>query len=122
MAGQFGVDNLIKIGDLVLEGANVLEKMTKEEGSGVAKAAHAMLLFDELMAIPSVDFSKLDDELKELDAEDKEKLNSHFKAKLDLENDKVEESVEKVFSMALKLEGVIKEVISLVSGFKKQEA
>jgi hypothetical protein len=120
MAGQHGVDNLIKIADLVLEGGNVAEKMINEEGGSMAKAAHAMLLFDELMALPTVDFSKLDDEAKELDQEDKDKLNAHFKAKLDLEDDKIEESIEKVFGMALKLEGVVREVISLVKGFREE--
>lgn len=122
MAGEFGVDNLIKVSDLVLEAANVAEKISKEEGAGMAKAAHAMMLFDEIMALPSIEFSKLGKELNELDAEDKEKLNTHFKAKLDLQDDKVEEAVEKTFAMALKLEGVVREVIALAKEFKKDEA
>lgn len=121
MAGQFGVDNLIKVGDVIVEGGHVAEKMINEEGSGMAKAAHMMLMFDELMALPTVDFSLLDDELKELDQADKDKLNAHFKEKLDLEDDEVEEKIEKVFAMALKLEGVVREVIGLVQEFKKED-
>ena len=121
MAGNFGVDNLIKVANVILEGGNVIEKIINEEGNGMAKAAHAMLLFDELMALPTVEFSKLDDEAKELDQEDKDKLNAHFKAKLDLEDDKIEDAIEKTFGMALKLEGVVREIVALVKSFKEEE-
>jgi len=120
MAGQFGVDNLIKIADVLLEGANVAEKMLKDEGNTMAKAAHAMLLFDELMMLPSTDFTKLDDEIKELDAEDKSKLEAHFKLKLNLADDQVEQSVERIFSMLLKVEGIVKELVALVASFKEE--
>lgn len=122
MAGQFGVDNLIKVSNVILEGGNVIDKIMKEEGGSMAKAAHAMMLFDELMMLPTINYDIIDDEIKELDAEDKAKLDAHFMAKLDIANDQVEESIEKVFSMILKLETIVKEILALVKSFKAEEA
>ena len=121
MAGLFGVDNLIKVADVILEAGNVAEKMINEEGNSMAKAAHIMMLFDELMQLPSTDFSKLGDEAKELDNEDKAKLEAHFKAKLDLTDDRLEANIEKIFGMVLKVEGVVREVIGLVKSFKASD-
>lgn len=123
MAGQFGVDNFLKVADVVIEAGNVFDKIKSDkEATTAQKATYAMLLFDEVMLLPSVKFSEIKNELKELDAEDKAKLNTHFKAKFDIADDQVEAKIEHVFEVMLKLEGVVTEVIELVKSFKKVEA
>lgn len=118
MDGKFGVENLKKVLDIVLEGGNVAEDIAKEEGNTMAKIGHVTQMFDELMALTGVDFSLLDDEIKELGDVDRAELLAHMKSKFDLENDVLELKIEEGLSLAKEASDFVLKVISYVKALK----
>ena len=114
---SFGISNLKKVLAPLLQVGEVVEKMKATEGA--AKWSHLMLLADELMGLSSVEWSKLDDELKDLNATEREELLGWAKAKFDLENDKTEALVESALSASVKVYSLVDEVIKMVKDAKK---
>ena len=94
MGGEHGVENSLKVLELLAEGGNVAEDMAQGSGSFLDKAKHLAKLTDELWALTGVSWGELAKELKELDGEDRQKLYDGFKVKFNLDNDVVEALVE----------------------------
>ena len=88
------MENLGKIADLVCELGNVAEDLAKKDYYAVAK------LMDEVSALPGVDWKALKDEALNYDAD---ALSARIEAKLDLENDALEDKIEKVTKVVLKV-------------------
>jgi hypothetical protein len=101
---------------LMAELGNVAERMTLDlkAGKGVAAAGALLMLTDELMGLPSLEWSKLGAEYKDLSDAEREELKAALAAKLDLENDKVEGKIEAALHLAVDLEKLVQGVIALV--------
>jgi hypothetical protein len=99
MSGQYGVEQVGKVLDVVVEGGNVAEEVIKGQGV-LGKITPVGQLLDELMALSSLDGAKLKLEVGEIDSADKAALVERFKAKFDLEDDHVEGLVEEGLGLA----------------------
>lgn len=108
---KYGVENLKKCLDVALEGGNVLGAM---KAPGNAGAAEFLRLTDEIMALPSVEYKQLDDELKDLSAEEVASLHAHIAQKLDIPQDKVEAVAEQALLLALKIATLSQDAAKLV--------
>ena len=61
---------------------------------------------------------ELPDELRDLDDEERDEIVAYFADKFDLDNDELEEKLERVFSVAVGLAGEVVEIIDLVKAFR----
>lgn len=105
----------------LVEAGNVADKIVSSEGT-VAKFSQLMALSDEIFALVGLKISELGTEFKDLDQSEKDEIIAFVKEKLDISNDKVEGFIESACAIAVKLEGVIFEVVELVKSAKSQEA
>lgn len=115
MAEKFGIENLEK---LVLLGGEVgrVSSVIKAEWQGGAKAGSLLRLIeltDELAALAGVKYDLLDDEWKDLSAEERKALADAFAAKFDVADDKAEALVEKTFRLTLSLVSGVQELVVL---------
>ncbi len=118
----FGVENIKKVLAAVLEGGNVAGKIVAAKGSKWLAMANLMDLVDEVMALTTVKWDLLDDEYKDMSASEKEDVMTFIKEKFDIPQNKVEAAIERSLSIAMKLEGIIKETIALVKDLQAAEA
>lgn len=99
MAGQYGVEQVGKVLDVVVEAGNVVEDVIKGQGV-LGKIMPVGSILDELMALSSLDAAMLKLEAGEIDAADKAALVERFKAKFDLADEHVEALVEEGLQIA----------------------
>jgi len=118
MGGQLGVTNLKKCLDVAYELGNVLEDAAAPNQSLSQRLGHSMQLLDELMALPGVDFSKVDDEVRDLDDGDKAELLAHMKQKFDLDDDVLEAKVEEGVALAADLASTVVRSVKYVGTLK----
>lgn len=95
---KYGIKNVLPIVMLGVEMGNIADKMGRTKG--MARYMHITSLFDEVMALGSVDFSQVKLELKDLDATERATIEKDIKDKFDI--------VDK------NLEGVIEEAINII--------
>ena len=119
MAGEHGVDQVIKAWDVVVELGNVADKVSMERGGTMAKVAHMTALFDELMALPGLDFEKLSKQAGELDTDDIKKIMDHTKLKLDLIDDVSEAQIEKGLELVVEGYAFLTKVIDFSKEVRK---
>lgn len=100
MGGAHGVVNTNKVLDVIWEGGNVAEDIAKAEGNTLQKLSPLMSLFDELMALPDVDWAEFKAERGEYDSEDWAAMVAHAKSKFDLDDDVLEAKIEEDLSLA----------------------
>lgn len=117
---MLGIANLKKVLALVLECANVADKVRKAEGSGVAKYAALMNLWDEVVAIGGVSFDQVLPEIKDLDDAEQAELYAFLKEKLALEADnaKLEGIIEDMVGVLLEAEALVKRAVAMVEAYK----
>jgi len=114
---EVGYDN-IKIGfDLVIESANVMDKIRQGEGS--AKFMPLLDLIDEVSKIPDFDYSMFKLEWKNLNADEREALIEHGKKKFELSNKAVEAKIEAASEISVSLIALIPQAIRLVQDLKE---
>ncbi len=101
---------------LIIELGNVIDKMAHT--TGAAKYAALLGLMDEVAAIGAVDFTKLGESVKALDDAGKAELVAFLKEKLDLADDVMEKKIEDGVALAVKVEGMVQEILALVASFK----
>lgn len=111
------MENLKKVFDVVVEAGNVADKIVQSVKAGAAWASlsHLMLLMDEIMALPGVDFSVVHLEWKASREESHAQLKAHVKAKFDLADDKVEELVELALAMLADVDSFAGKAVQLVA-------
>lgn len=114
-----GIENLKKVLALVLEAGNVSGKIAHGSGSAWSRMAHLMDLVDELMALPSVEWKKLDDEWKDLSSAEREELKKFVESKFDIPHEKAEVVVEKSMAYALELMVMIDGIVKMVEEARK---
>jgi hypothetical protein len=115
MAEKFGVENLEKFVLLGGEGGRVGSQIKTQwkSGMGATSLLQLLQLTDELAALAAVDYSLLDDEWKDLSADERKRLADAFASKFDIANDKAEEMVEKIFRVTLTLVSGVQELVVL---------
>ena len=118
MPEKYGTENLKKVLDVGLEGGNVAGHWSQPGSKG---AMELLRLTDEVMLLPSVNFSLLEQEIKDLSETELMELHAHAAKKFDIPQDKVEAIVEKGLAMGLKVVGLVRdgfEMADLVSAAK----
>ena len=120
MAGQFGVDNTMKILNVVLELGNVADYIGRHPELGTAKFVKLTDMFDELMALSDLSSTALKAEVKELDKADIAKLQVVVKEKLNLEDDVLEGKIEQGLDLAIAAYALVEEIIAYSKSFKKE--
>jgi hypothetical protein len=107
-----GIDQILKVQNAVVEAGNVADKIVHEQGGVTAKVAHVADLFDELLGLAGVDFSKVRSQLADLNGEEKAQLLARFKEKFDIADDHAEGKIESGLALAVKAEELVREVIA----------
>lgn len=114
---KLGMENLKPIVALALELGNVADKIGREKGA--AKYLHLMDLFDELTGLAKVDFKKVKEEVKDLDAAEREELHAFMKVKFDIVDDKLEMAIEEGLKIVEEAYGLVTRSMDLVKGLKE---
>lgn len=107
---KYGIENIKKLIDIAIESGNVAGHWASPGGKGPAEL---LRLTDEVMALPTVDFKLIDDEVKDFSETEVLQLRDHVAQKLDIPQDKTEAIVEKALSMGIKLAGLVKDGFDL---------
>lgn len=116
---KIGITNLKPIIALGIEMGNVADKIGRAKGA--ARYLHLADLFDELTGLGKVDFKLLDDEIKDLDASEREELHNFLKVKFDIVDDKLEMAIEEGLKIVEEAYGLVDRSINLVRGLKKAD-
>lgn len=114
---KVGIANLKPIVALAIELGNVADKIGRAKGA--SRYLGIMDLFDELMALAGVDFKAVKEEVKDLDASEREELHNFLKAKFDIVDDKLELAIEEGLKIAEEMYGLVDRSIKLVKGLKE---
>lgn len=111
MAGQYGVENLIKLIDL---GTDTAEQVGEVLADGKFQWTESFKFIDEFAQIPGVvkAWPEIKKEAGELDEEDRLVLHAHVKQKFDIPNEEIESFIEDALLNALT-------TISLVERLRK---
>lgn len=112
MAGKYGVDNIIKALNLLLEMGNVGDYIGSHPELGAARWSKITDLFDEAMLMTTFSFSDMKKEFTELDKEDRDKVITALKKKFDLENDELELKIEDGLDLAIQTYELVLKIIS----------
>lgn len=114
------MENLKKVFDVLLEGANVTDKVIAavKAGEKWGSLKHVAELLDEAFALVGVKWDQLDEELKASRADGHAALKAHVKAKLDLSDDKVEVIVEEVIGLLGTVDASISSILKIASAQK----
>lgn len=110
---KVGIENLKKCLALGIEIGNVSDKMTSTGGSIFSKLGHLSELTDEVIVATSAEFSKLSDEVSDLDDAEKAELVGFLKEKFSIADDKLENVIEGAIDILLDLESIVKNAIAL---------
>ena len=103
MGGEFGVENFNKVVDLPIEVGNIFGKMYEDGELTKEDAVHVTELADEMFALFGVKYTEIPKELGELDAEDREAIQTHIAQKFDIPQDQIESITEKYVKAAFLL-------------------
>ena len=119
---KFGIENVKKIIAIPVEMGNIGDAIGRTKGAD--KWLKLTGLFDELMALTSVDFKNLGNEFKDMDAVEMAELKKFMADKLDLGDDNVEKVVEKSIEILHLLgDGVLKcfDLVKLIKAMKEED-
>lgn len=114
---KYGMENLKPIVALALELGNVGDKVGRTKGA--ARYLHLMDLFDELTGLAKVDFKKVKEEIKDLNAAEREELHTFMKVKFDIVDDKLEMAIEEGLKIIEEAYGLVTRSIELAKGLKE---
>lgn len=117
MAGQYGVENLQKIIELLAEMGNVVEDVADAK-SMIERITPVVSLSDEVLAMSNFDVAVFKQEYKELDAEDRGALIAAFEQKLDLSRDEIEHKIEVGLNLANQLVALGFQIYEFGKGLK----
>lgn len=121
---KYGIENVWKVLELVLEGGNVAGNIVAQDGD--VKWYQRFLfplgaLGDEIIGMFNVKYSELLPEFADIDEQEKAVLLERARVKFDIPQDKVEEVVEAAFAIAFKLGDIVKECIALAKSYKEDD-
>lgn len=113
---KLGTENVEKVVMVVVEAANVADKMGHTKGP--AKYSHVLSLFDEVTALGSAKISAVAAEIKDMDVVEKASILEKVKAKFDIIDDNLEAFIEKALVNAISYADAIQGSIDLIKDFK----
>ena len=100
---KFGIENFTKVLDLAIELGNAGGKAYEDGKLEVSDFAHLLILFDEITALGSVDFSVIPKEIGDFDSVEVVQIGDHLKQKFDIPQDQVEGIIEDGIALVVKL-------------------
>ena len=118
---MFGIENLKKCFDVMIESGNVAGKVYEDGKITVADVGHLMMVLDELTALGSVDFSLVPKEAKDIDAAEVAQLSEHLKTKFDIPQDQIEQKIEEGVGLLARLVKDSVDVYAYIKSFGKTE-
>jgi hypothetical protein len=116
---KMGVQDLKAALLFACELGNVIDKMSSDGQPMFGKIGHLMMLTDEVMALPSVKFGEIGQQVADLDDAEKLELHEAIKAKFDIVDDKLEAVVEGGIGILIKLGALVSEGKALADQLKK---
>ncbi len=114
---KFGIENLKLLLSVIFSFVTVGDKMG-HENSWATRASHLFGFFPKLMTLGSIKWALLDDEIKDIDGEEREALTAHIKKEFDIIDDKLEVTIEKGLSLAASLGSTVKTVSEFIEEIK----
>lgn len=114
MAEKYGVEQVTRVMDVLVEAGNVAARMIGDQGGAAAKVGHLLRMSDELIGLVGLDAAKLKAELADLSPEERAQLMAHVKEKFDLADDALEAKIEAGLGLAVKLQELVVELVALV--------
>lgn len=116
---KIGYDNLKKIWLMIIEIGNVADGFISDSASTWSKISSISDLFDELTGILSCDWNKVKSELNDLDAKERAELLKIAKEKFDIDDDQVEDRIERGLDLANELYTVVNKTIDYAKEWRK---
>lgn len=113
-----GIENFKKLYIIVLKLVNTGDKMGHKNNWG-DRMSILFGLFPMLMNLSSIKWGEIGPEMKDFDESERIEIVQVTIDELDLQDDNIEEAVEKSISMTNKIVGMVNEVIELVNSIKK---
>lgn len=110
---KFGVENLKKIIAVPVEMGNVADAIGKENSSSWKKWFKLIELTDEVGSLLTVEWKMLKDEYLDFSDAEREEIKEFMKKKFDIADDKLENIIERSFTILFSVEGAIKDSIAL---------
>lgn len=117
---KLGIDQIIKVLDLILEAGNVSEKVASAT-SVVSKVMALVPLSDELLRLLSLSPIVLKAQWADLDSDERKELNEYMREKLDLQDDALEAKIEAGLVLVNQAVEFIDQAINYAKDFKKKE-
>lgn len=118
MESTMNIKELLKLVEAVCAVGNVIGEVFED---GKVDFRDAMLLDDAYLAAKLlffIDYRQSLLELSDLNADERDLLKKYFKEELDIPQDMVEETLEKVMEIATNLYGSVRDVITLMTSMK----
>lgn len=113
-----GVENLAKVLDFVVEGANVAEKIEKSK-TWIGKATAILPITDEAIQLLGVDFKEIPAEYDDLSEAEVDFLYERVKAKYEIEDKDKEALVREGLDLAKEIIWCVEKVKSYATKWKK---
>ncbi len=120
MSEKHGVDQIIKVLDLVVEGGNVADAVSKAE-SVMSKVMAVVPIADELLRIMSLSPVALKVQFKDLDDTERDQLREHVREKFDISDDVLEQKLEDGLDLVTDLVSLVDRAVDYAKAFRKKD-
>jgi len=114
---KFGIENLKLLIGVILSFITIGDKMG-HENNWTSRWAHLVGFLPSLMSLGSINWSLLDDEVKDIDDSEKEEIRLFVNEKFDILDDKLEETIEEALAIAAQVGSFVKVVSEFVKKIK----
>lgn len=94
---SYDIEDVKKLLGFILALGNTADKIGST--SGPVKWGHLTMLLPELMALPSIQWKEIGEQIKDMDAAERQELLEFFKSEFDLASDELEQLLESAISM-----------------------
>ena len=118
-AKKEGVDQIIKVLDVVVEGGNVADAVSKQT-TVIGKAMAVLPIADELLRLMSLSPMALKRQWKDLDDEEREMLRKHVNEKFDIADDALEAQLETGLDLVGDVIDCVDRAVAYAKSFKKK--
>lgn len=117
MTPKMGIENFKAVFLVVLAMINIGDKMG-HKNNWAERMSVLFGLIPTLMTLGTINWSEVFPEFKDIDADERLILVDLTKENLDLEDDNIENAVEKAISMTNRLVGMVVEIIDFVKSIR----
>ena len=116
---MLGIDNLKKVLKIVLDMANVADKIGHV--TGPQRWVHLSGVVGALLTLPSVDFKQVGAELKDMDKDERAQLLEDLKGGLELHDEKLEAAIAEGIAILVEAEALVDRAMKMAKSFKGEE-